>query len=87
MATVIVGVSVVVTPMKATLTAFGAVPTVWTWYGASAKSGVVQPAVAQLPVSFLTMFAVTYGYVASVVRLARFAWPQSNSWLPKVATL
>ena len=35
--------------MKATLTAFGAVPTVWIWYGASAKSGFVQPAVAQFP--------------------------------------
>ena len=59
--TVIVGVSVVVTPMKATLTSLGAVPTVLTSNGASAKSGVSQPAVAQLPVSFLTMFAVTYG--------------------------
>ena len=47
--------------MKATLTVFGAVPTVRTSYGVSAKSGFVQPAVAQLPVSFLTMFAVTYG--------------------------
>ena len=82
-AIVIVGVSVVVTPMKPTLTWFGAVPTVWITYG-FAKAGVVQLLASHEPE---TMLAVTNGYVACVVRSTRFGWPQSNSWLPNVATL
>ena len=68
-----VGVSVVVTPMKATLTVFGAVPTVRIWYGASAKAGFVQPAVAQLP-------GVVLDDVRGDVRvggLGRSGWPGS----------
>ena len=50
------GVSVVVTPIKATRTVFGAVPTVWTTKG-WAKSGGVQLLVQrQAP---LTILAVT----------------------------
>ena len=53
-----VGVSCVVTPMNATCRV-RPLPTVFIVYGAAAKAGMVQPAVAQLPVSFVTMFAVT----------------------------
>ena len=56
-AIVIVGVSVVVTPMNATFTWFGAVPTVWITYGL-AKDGVVQLLASHVPA---TMLAVTNG--------------------------
>ena len=57
--TVMIGTSVVVTPMKPTLTASAPVPIVSIWYGASAKSGFSQPAAEHSPAPFLTMFAVT----------------------------